>query len=104
MQRRWPEIDAPQRSLYLTAFSTEARPVAKKTDEKLDFEQALQELETLVDRLEKGDLSLEESLQAFERGITLTRTCQSALEDAEQKVRQLTAEGEKDLDAPDEEA
>ncbi|MEJ2059758.1 MAG: exodeoxyribonuclease VII small subunit, partial [Gammaproteobacteria bacterium] len=76
----------------------------KKTDEKLDFEQALQELETLVDRLEKGDLSLEESLQAFERGITLTRTCQSALEDAEQKVRQLTAEGEKDLDAPDEEA
>ena len=47
------------------------------------------ELETLVERLEAGDLPLEESLQAFERGIALTRSCQSALKDAEQKVEIL---------------
>lgn len=47
------------------------------------------ELETLVERLETGDLPLEESLQAFERGVALTRSCQSALQDAEQKVEVL---------------
>ncbi|MEA3278214.1 MAG: exodeoxyribonuclease VII small subunit [Pseudomonadota bacterium] len=54
------------------------------------FETALAELESLVDTLEKGELSLEESLEAFERGIKLTRTCQKALDEAEQKVRILT--------------
>jgi exodeoxyribonuclease VII small subunit len=54
------------------------------------FEQALTELESLVDTLEKGELTLEESLAAFERGIGLTRTCQKALDEAEQKVRILT--------------
>ena len=44
------------------------------------------ELETLVERLEQGDLPLEESLKAFERGVALTRSCQTALKDAEQKV------------------
>ncbi len=53
------------------------------------FEDALSELETLVDVLEKGDLSLEDSLKTFERGVQLTRTCQEALKDAEQKVRLL---------------
>jgi exodeoxyribonuclease VII small subunit len=46
-------------------------------------------LEELVERLERGDLSLEESLAAFERGVMLTRACQSALKDAEQKVEIL---------------
>lgn len=55
----------------------------------VDFEAAMTELETLVERLETGDLPLEESLQAFERGIALTRSCQSALKDAEQKVEVL---------------
>jgi exodeoxyribonuclease VII small subunit len=55
----------------------------------IDFEASMTELETLVERLEAGDLPLEESLQAFERGIALTRTCQSALKDAEQKVEVL---------------
>ncbi len=54
------------------------------------FEQALSELECLVDALEQGEMSLEESLAAFERGILLTRTCQSALDTAEQRVRILT--------------
>jgi exodeoxyribonuclease VII small subunit len=57
--------------------------------EPLDFERAMAELEQLVDRLEKGDLPLEESLGAFERGIALTRTCQTALREAEQKVELL---------------
>ena len=55
------------------------------------FENALAELEALVDTLEQGDLSLEDSLKNFERGVTLTRTCQEALTQAEQKVRLLEA-------------
>jgi len=53
------------------------------------FEDALKELEDLVDTLEKGELTLEQSLAAFERGIKLTRTCQTTLDEAEQKVRIL---------------
>ncbi len=54
-----------------------------------DFEQSLTELQTLVERLESGELSLEDSLAAFEQGIRLTRECQSALSQAEQKVQIL---------------
>ncbi len=54
-----------------------------------DFEQALAELETLVERLEKGDLPLEEALRAFERGVVLTRQCQASLTAAQQKVEIL---------------
>jgi exodeoxyribonuclease VII small subunit len=53
------------------------------------FEEAMQELEQLVEQMERGELSLEESLKSFERGIKLTRTCQQALQDAEQKVQIL---------------
>ncbi|ESS74115.1 exodeoxyribonuclease 7 small subunit [Methyloglobulus morosus KoM1] len=53
------------------------------------FEEDLAELEQLVVRLERGEVSLEESLQAFERGVTLTRACQKALQEAEQKVQIL---------------
>ncbi|HHH89516.1 MAG TPA: exodeoxyribonuclease VII small subunit [Aliiroseovarius sp.] len=59
-----------------------------------DFEAALKELETLVERMEQGESSLEESLKDFERGIALTRQCQQALKDAEQKVQQLVGEGD----------
>ena len=55
----------------------------------LDFEQSLSELQTLVERLESGELPLEESLSAFEQGIRLTRDCQSALTQAAQKVQIL---------------
>lgn len=54
------------------------------------FEQALAELEALVESLERGELSLEESLKSFERGVELTRSCQQSLKAAEQKVRILT--------------
>ena len=53
------------------------------------FEQALLELEQLVEQLEQGDMKLEESLKSFERGVKLTRTCQQALKEAEQKVQIL---------------
>ena len=53
---------------------------------KFNFENALIELEETVDKMEEGDLSLEESLLAFEKGIKLTRECQNALQQAEQKV------------------
>ena len=54
-----------------------------------DFETSLAELQTLVERLESGELSLEDSLGAFEQGIRLTRDCQASLAQAEQKVQQL---------------
>lgn len=60
-----------------------------KTAEELDFEAALKELENLVERMEQGDQSLEQSLKDFERGVELTRTCQKALKQAEQKVQLL---------------
>ncbi|MDZ7736996.1 MAG: exodeoxyribonuclease VII small subunit [Gammaproteobacteria bacterium] len=60
-----------------------------------DFEKALKELEQLVEKMEEGELSLEESLKHFERGIALTRACQQALQSAEQKVQILLNEGDK---------
>ena len=55
-----------------------------------DFEAALKELEKLVEKLERGDLPLEESLRLFARGVQLTRDCQKALTAAQAKVSQLT--------------
>jgi exodeoxyribonuclease VII small subunit len=60
-----------------------------KEEPKLDFETAMRDLEALVERLEQGELPLEESLAAFERGVMLTRSCQTALKEAEQKVEIL---------------
>ncbi len=54
-----------------------------------DFEQALAELEALVERLERGDLPLDEALKTFERGVELTRHCQGSLKAAQQRVEIL---------------
>jgi exodeoxyribonuclease VII small subunit len=64
------------------------------------------QLESIVQRLEQGELSLEESLRQFERGVVLTRSCQKALRQAEQKIQVLTRDAggelvERDFDAPD---
>lgn len=56
---------------------------------KLNYEAAVTELESLVERLEQGDISLEESLKLYESGVLLTRDCQEALNAAEQKVQML---------------
>jgi exodeoxyribonuclease VII small subunit len=65
-------------------------PTAKAAKDPVpDFETAMRDLEELVERLEQGDMPLEESLAAFERGVMLTRACQTALKEAEQKVEIL---------------
>jgi exodeoxyribonuclease VII small subunit len=68
-----------------TPLSTSPAPAANVAD----FERSLDELEQLVGKMEKGDMSLDESLQAFERGVSLYRNCQGALEQAELRVRLL---------------
>jgi exodeoxyribonuclease VII small subunit len=55
-----------------------------------DFEQSLDALEALVEKMEQGQLSLEDSLAAYERGVGLYRRCQQALEQAELRVRLLS--------------
>jgi len=74
--------------------------MARKQQETLAFEKSLKELEALVTKMEQGNLSLEESLQHFERGIQLTRTCQKALKAAEQKVEILLNKSGQDDIAP----
>lgn len=59
-----------------------------------DFEAAIAELETVVKKLEEGDLTLEASLQLYERGIQLSRFCHARLEDAERRIEVLNERGE----------
>lgn len=61
----------------------------EKIEKLPDFEKSLEELESLVERLESGELSLDESLKQFKRGVELTRHCQSVLEQAQQTVEKL---------------
>ncbi len=67
-----------------------------KKPKAFDFEKSLDELEKLVALMEEGDLTLEDSLKHFESGIALTRSCQQALVEAEQKVRILISNHGKD--------
>ncbi|MCP4289523.1 MAG: exodeoxyribonuclease VII small subunit [Gammaproteobacteria bacterium] len=77
--------------------------MAENNNSAPPFEQALSELEALVENLEQGDMTLEESLKTFERGVELTRTCQQSLKAAEQKVKILTQKSsEADLSQFDE--
>lgn len=76
--------------------------VAKRQQKTPDFEAALAELEALVEKMEQGDLSLDDSLKQFERGVQLTRSCQQALRTAEQKVQVLLEKnGEETLEPLD---
>lgn len=61
----------------------------KKTEQLPDFEKSLEELESLVEQLESGDLSLDQSLKQFKRGVELTRHCQGVLDQAQQTVQTL---------------
>lgn len=60
-----------------------------KTDKLPDFEKALEELESLVEQMESGELSLDQSLSHFKRGVELTRHCQGVLDEAQQVVQKL---------------
>ncbi|HEY8230519.1 MAG TPA: exodeoxyribonuclease VII small subunit [Rhodanobacteraceae bacterium] len=72
----------PKSSAKTTTNTAEPSPVA-------EFEQSLAELEALVAKMEGGEQNLDESLRAFERGIALYRQCQSALEQADARVKLL---------------
>lgn len=73
-----------------------SRTPDNETSPVADFEASLDQLEALVEKMEHGEMSLEESLAAYERGVGLYRRCQDALEQAELRVRLLT-----DPDAPE---
>lgn len=66
-----------------------------------DFERKLTDLETIVERLEQGDLSLEESVRLFEEGMKLSESCKQELESAEGRIQVLMAEGGGKLKARD---
>lgn len=68
--------------------------MAKKTPAPttLDFEAALLELQTIVEKMESGEQTLEEALASFQRGVELTRACQQGLKNAEQRVEKLVRE------------
>ncbi len=71
-----------------------------KKVESMKFEEALEELETLVEHLESGEQTLEDSLKEFERGIQLTRHCQKSLKSAEQRVEKLIKQNQMELLVP----
>jgi exodeoxyribonuclease VII small subunit len=64
-----------------------------RTSTTPDFEKSLEELEALVARLERGDLPLAQALALFEQGVAMTRSCHTALSEAQQKVEILLQEG-----------
>lgn len=68
--------------------------MAEKDISKLDFEHAYQELEGIVERMERGEQDLEQSLKDFERGVSLMKHCHGVLKDAEQKVEVLVKDNQ----------
>jgi exodeoxyribonuclease VII small subunit len=73
----------------------------KKSTTKIDFEKSIVKLEAIVEKLESGDQTLEASLKLFEEGIQLTRRCQQALEQAENKITVLTQNNKEWLAEPE---
>lgn len=69
-----------------------------KTSQKMSFEQALEKLEKIVRDLESGDLSLEESVKSFEKGIELSKLCKKKLESAEERVKKIVEKEGGDFD------
>ena len=92
-------FDAPAASGYRATVS---RTKAAKTQpaEDVGFEGALEQLEDLVERLEGGDLPLDQALEAFEQGVALTRQCAERLADAERRVELLSREGANLVERP----
>lgn len=84
--------------------SAETKAESETKPRLAEFEDAVTELEGLVEALESGDVSLEQALARFERGVTLARQCQQTLKHAELRVDQLLSDGDKetvaDFDPP----
>jgi exodeoxyribonuclease VII small subunit len=79
------------KEFWMSNIASSPLSAAKGTDE-LSFEEAYRELESVVERLEGGDLPLEEALELYERGVGLAQRCGDALDAAELRVRQLAPE------------
>lgn len=72
--------------------------------DKLTFEQALEQLETIIERLEEGDTPLEEALEIYQKGIKLSKVCHDKLKNVEEKLTKvLTEDGEEDFNMNEEE-
>lgn len=78
---------------------TKKSAVATEPDPVSCFEASLQELESIVARMESGELPLEDSLKLFERGVALTKTCRDSLTSAELRVKKLLADAKADPEA-----
>lgn len=92
--------DPSQQSLSDDEDATEPGPAPEELEE-LAFEDAIEELEAIVEELEEGDLPLEEAMDRFERGLGLVTACRGKLEQAELKVEELIEEGTtRELDEP----
>ena len=89
--RKGPAVSIPPTSPRIVTSKTSHTTAAddRVAEPATDFERSLAELEAIVDKLEDGELSLDDSLRQFERGVQLTRVCQGALKQAEQKVEIL---------------
>lgn len=74
-----------------------SRKTTKKPIEATSFEQSITHLNTLIEKMESGELSLDASLKCFEEGITLIRQCQQTLSEAEQKVQILIGKSATDF-------
>ncbi|TVQ32191.1 MAG: exodeoxyribonuclease VII small subunit [Phycisphaeraceae bacterium] len=68
--------------------------------DEIGFEEAVQRLEQIIDRIERGEVPLEESLREYERGVALVRRCRGILDRAEQRVRELTEKPGTEEEAP----
>lgn len=71
--------------------------MAKKAEQQPSLETSLDEISKLIEQMEHGELTLEQSLAHFERGVTLVKNCQKMLEEAEQKVQILIQQNNKDI-------
>lgn len=85
-----PTLTGGPRWVSVAVAFRQGGQMSSKTDQKPDFEKALGELEELVAKLESGELSLDQSLAHFKRGVELTRLCQSILDEAQQTIELLT--------------
>jgi exodeoxyribonuclease VII small subunit len=74
--------------------------MAQEAESPLSFEESLNELEAVVKELESGDLSLEQALERFERGVELSRACRRQLEEAEKKIEILLKRNDRVEPAP----
>ena len=89
--------------MIMRQYCSPSRTKCKNTmaaKKSFPFEESLSKLEELVERMENGDLSLEDSLKSFEEGIKLTRDCQKALKSAEQKVKLLIEQNGETVEKP----